>query len=55
METATLPISSTRFGPATAPKVVDTIATLTAVARWSTGARSVPAYLACRLVDVPAP
>ena len=49
------PSGPTRLGPATAPNVVETIAIETAVARLCGGARSVPAYRACRLVAVPAP
>src|SRR5699024_11138669 len=44
IDSAKLPMTSTRFGPATAPNVVENIAMLTAVPRCSFVARSVPAY-----------
>ena len=53
--TASSPSTSTELGPATAPNVVATNAIDTAVPRDCSGARSVPAYRACRLVAVPAP
>ncbi|COG38449.1 Uncharacterised protein [Streptococcus pneumoniae] len=43
IECAKLPITPTKFGPATAPKVVITIVILTAVALCFLSAKSVPA------------
>ena len=43
MDVANSPVTSTMLGPATAPKVVETIAILIAFARWLGLAKSVPA------------
>src|SRR5699024_12565431 len=54
-DSAKLPMTSTRFGPATPPNIVENIAKLTHVPRCSFVKRTVLAYQAVKLFEVPAP
>src|SRR5262245_2301833 len=49
------PVGAASSGPTTPPSVVATSTVEMARARWSTSARSAPAYRAWRLVALPAP